>query len=41
MAYTSVMYSSIMKKFNLAGGVKLLGALPAQQVNDLVAECLS
>ncbi len=30
-----------MKKLNLAGGVKLLGALPAQQVNELVAECLS
>ena len=30
-----------MKKLNLAGGVKLLGALPVQQVNDLVAECLS
>ena len=30
-----------MKKLNLAGGVKLLGALPGQRVNDLVAECLS
>ena len=30
-----------MKKLNLAGGVKLLGVLPEQQVNALVAECLS
>lgn len=30
-----------MKKLNLAGGVKLLGALPEQQLNALVAECLS
>ena len=30
-----------MKKLNLAGGVKLLGILPEQQVNALVAECLS
>ena len=30
-----------MKKLNLAGGIKLLGVLPEQQVNALVAECLS
>ena len=30
-----------MKKLNLAGGVKLLGVLPEQQVNALVAECMS
>lgn len=30
-----------MKKLNLAGGVKLLGVLPEQQVNALVAKCLS
>jgi hypothetical protein len=30
-----------MKKLNLAGGVKLLGVLPEQQVDALVAECLS
>ena len=29
-----------MKKLNLAGGVKLLGILPEQQVNALVEECL-
>lgn len=29
-----------MKKLNLAGGVKLLGVLPEQQVNELVADCL-
>lgn len=30
-----------MKKLNLAGGVKLLGVLPEQQVNVIVAECLT
>jgi Family of unknown function (DUF6339) len=30
-----------MKKLNLEGGVKLLGILPEQQVNALVAKCLS
>ena len=30
-----------MKKLNLAGGVKLLGVLPEQQVNALVVKCLS
>jgi Family of unknown function (DUF6339) len=30
-----------MKKLNLAGGVKLLGVLPEQQVNAIVVECLS
>lgn len=30
-----------MKKLNLAGGVKLLGILPEQQVNALVVECLN
>ncbi len=30
-----------MKKLNLAGGVKLLGVLPEQQVNALVIECLN
>jgi Family of unknown function (DUF6339) len=30
-----------MKKLNLAGGVKLLGVLPEQQVNALVTECMS
>ena len=29
-----------MKKLNLAGGVKLLGVLPEQQVNALVTKCL-
>jgi len=30
-----------MKKLNLAGGVKLLGVLPDQQINKLVEDCLT
>lgn len=35
------LFRPAMKKLNLAGGVKLLGVLPEQQLNALVAECLS
>ena len=35
------LFRPAMKKLNLAGGVRLLGVLPEQQVNALVAECLS
>jgi hypothetical protein len=30
-----------MKKLNLAGGIKLLGVLPKEQVDSLVADCLN
>ncbi len=39
--FERILLREAMKKLNLAGGVKLLGVLPEEQVNALVAKCMT